>query len=370
MQHIEHILPWSACGTRRTLSLFRFGSGPRKAYIQASLHADELPGMRVAVELKARLRELEAQGRLTGVIELVPLANPIGIGQMFQATHQGRFEFNSGKNFNRDFPALTEALVERLEGQLGSDGEANVATIRRAMLDILAALPPAQSELDGLRRLLLQQACDADLVLDLHCDFESVMLLYALPQNWPRLRSLAARLGAEAALLAEDAGGNAFDEACAVPWVKLPDFFPEAEIPLACVATTIELRGMADTEREPCQASAEQILAYLADQGLISGAWPDAPGHCCQATPFAGAQYAYAEHPGVVSYLQPLGAQVRVGDPLFEVIDPLSDRHSIVKATTDGILYARERLRFTQPGLWLAKVAGSTPIRQGRLLSD
>lgn len=77
MQQIDHILPWSACGTQRTLSLFRFGNGPRKAYIQASLHADELPGMRVAVALKSRLAELEAQGRLKGVIELVPLANPI-----------------------------------------------------------------------------------------------------------------------------------------------------------------------------------------------------------------------------------------------------------------------------------------------------
>jgi len=370
MQQIDHVLPWSACGTRRTLSVLRFGSGPRKAYIQASLHADELPGMRVAVELRRRLAELESQGRLSGVIDLVPLANPIGIGQMFQATHQGRFEFNSGKNFNRDFPALTEALVQRLEGRLGHDGEANVASIRRAMLDILDALPPARSELDGLRQLLLRQACDADLVLDLHCDFESIMLLYALPQNWPRLRSLAARLRAGAALLAEDAGGNAFDEACAVPWVQLAERFPDADIPLACIATTLELRGMADTERELCQASAEQILGYLADQGLISGDWPAAPEHCCPATPFAGAQYAYAEHPGVVSFLQPLGAQVQVGDPLFEVIDPLSDRHSVVRATTDGILYARERLRFAQPGLWLAKVAGSTPIRQGRLLSD
>ena len=114
MQHIQHVLPWSASGTQRTLSVFRFGSGPRKAYIQASLHADELPGMRVAVELKRRLRELEAQGRLNGVIELVPMANPIGIGQMFQATHQGRFEFNSGKNFNRDFPALADAVAERV----------------------------------------------------------------------------------------------------------------------------------------------------------------------------------------------------------------------------------------------------------------
>ncbi|CAK16038.1 succinylglutamate desuccinylase/aspartoacylase family protein [Pseudomonas entomophila] len=370
MQHIDHTLPWSACGTQRSLRVLRFGSGSRKAYIQASLHADELPGMRVAVELKRRLLELEAQGRLSGVIELVPLANPIGIGQMFQATHQGRFEFDSGKNFNRDFPALTEALAAHLQGQLGSDGDANVAIIRQAMRDLLADLPPARSELDGLRRLLMQHACDADLVLDLHCDFESVMLLYAMPQHWPQLHSLAARLGAETALLAEGAGGDAFDEACAAPWLRLREYFPEADIPLACVATTIELRGMADTGREQCQASAEQILGYLADQGLINGPWPAAPDHHCPATPFAGAQYAYAEHPGVVSFLQPLGAKVRVGDPLFEVIDPLSDRHSVVRASTDGVLYARERLRFAQPGLWLAKVAGSTPIRQGRLLSD
>ncbi|PYY68628.1 peptidase M14 [Pseudomonas jessenii] len=370
MEHIQYLLPWSASGTERKLSLFRFGSGPRKAYIQASLHADELPGMRVAVELKRRLLELETQGRLSGVIELVPMANPIGIAQMFQATHQGRFEFSSGKNFNRDFPALVDAIAPLLEGRLADDADANIALIRRAMGDALAAMPAADSELDGLRRLLLQHACDADVVLDLHCDFESIMLLYAMPQHWPRLQSLAARLGAGVTLLAEDAGGSAFDEACAITWLRLAERFPEANIPLACTATTIELRGMADTEREQCVDSAHAILGYLADQGLISGDWPAVPPSHCLAVPFAGAQYACAPHPGVVSFLQPLGAQVKVGDPLFEVIDPLTDRHSVVRASTDGILYARERLRFAQPGLWLAKVAGSTPIRQGRLLSD
>ena len=116
MEHIQHLLPWSTAGTERRLSVFRFGSGPRKAYIQAALHADELPGMRVAVELKQRLLELEQQGRLNGVIELVPVANPIGLGQMFQATHQGRFDLASGQNFNRDFPALAELVAPQLEG--------------------------------------------------------------------------------------------------------------------------------------------------------------------------------------------------------------------------------------------------------------
>lgn len=370
MQRIDHPLPWGCPGTERRLSVFRFGSGPCKAYIQASLHADELPGMRVAVELKRRLQGLEAQGRLIGVIELVPVANPIGLGQMFQAAHQGRFELGSGKNFNRDFVDLAAAITPELQGRLGDDQASNVQLIRAAMLAALAALPAAGSELQGLQRLLLKHACDADVVLDLHCDFEAAVHLYLLPQQWPQLRSLAARLQAGAALTVEDSGASSFDEACALPWVQLARHFPQAAVPLACLAATVELGGMADTGKPEAEASAENILAFLAEQGLIAGSWPAAPAASCEATPFAGAQYAYAPHAGVVSFLQPVGATVKAGDPLFEVIDPLDDRHTTVCAVTDGVLYARERLRFAQPGLWLAKVAGCTPIRQGRLLSD
>ncbi|MFC5697410.1 succinylglutamate desuccinylase/aspartoacylase family protein [Pseudomonas sp. GCM10022186] len=370
MQRIDHELPWGCPGTRRQLTVFRFGGGARKAYIQASLHADELPGMRVAVELKHRLRELEEQGRLNAVIELVPVANPIGLGQLVQAVQLGRFELGSGKNFNRDFADLAGLVADRLEGRLGTDAEANVTLIRRAMGEALAQLPPAGSELAGLQRLLLQHACDADLVLDLHCDFEAAVHLYCLPQHWGALRPLAARLEAGAVLTAEDSGGSSFDESCSLPWPRLARRFPAASIPLACMATTVELGSMADTDKPLAEARAEAILAFLADQGLISGEWPAAPQACCDATPFEGAEYLYAPHAGVVSFLQPAGAMVKAGDPLFEVIDPLEDRHAVVCASVDGVLFARERVRFAQPGLWLAKVAGREPIRQGRLLSD
>ena len=133
MEHIQHLLPWSTAGTERRLSVFRFGSGPRKAYIQAALHADELPGMRVAVELKQRLLELEQQGRLNGVIELVPVANPIGLGQMFQATHQGRFDLASGQNFNRDFPALTELIAQHAALHLDDTAFFQITELERAV---------------------------------------------------------------------------------------------------------------------------------------------------------------------------------------------------------------------------------------------
>lgn len=370
MQRIEHPLPWSTPGSERHLTVFEFGQGPRKAYIQAALHADELPGMRVAVELHRRLAELEEAGRLLGRVELVPVANPIGLAQVLQGAHLGRFDFVSGRNFNRDFPDLASLITPTIEPHLSEDAAHNIQLLRTAMVRALDQLPPATFPLEGLQRLLLGHACTADLVLDLHCDFESVLLLYTLPQLWPRLRGLAAHLGAQVALLAEDSGGLSFDEACAAPWLKLAAAFPAAAIPQACLATTLELGGMADTEPQRATQNAAAILAFLARQGFIDGEWPAEPDHHCPALPFAGAEYAYAPHPGVVSFLQPLGAHVAPGDPLFEVIDPLSGQHSLVRASTEGILYARERLRFAQPGLWLAKVAGTTVIRSGRLLSD
>ena len=35
-----------------------------------------------------------------------------------------------------------------------------------------------------------------------------------------------------------------------------------------------------------------------------------------------------------------------------------------------GVLFAIERLRYAQPGFWLAKVAGREALRHGRLLND
>ncbi|MGH8360592.1 MAG: peptidase M14, partial [Pseudomonas sp.] len=86
--------------------------------------------------------------------------------------------------------------------------------------------------------------------------------------------------------------------------------------------------------------------------------------------PFEGTELLFAPHAGVISYLRKAGDVVEAGDPIFEVIDPLSDRVSIVCAGTPGVLFAVERLRYAQAGFWLAKVAGREALRHGRLLND
>ncbi|MFF7707911.1 succinylglutamate desuccinylase/aspartoacylase family protein [Pseudomonas sp. NPDC007930] len=368
MQRIDHPLPWSPLGCTHTLSVLRFGSGERKAYLQASLHADELPGMRTAWELRQQLEALERAGRLLGVIELVPVANPLGLGQMLQGLHQGRFELASGRNFNRDFFELSEPVAAALAGQLGDDPHANVQLIRQAMRQALAELPAAANALQGLQRLLLSHACDADVVLDLHCDADAALHMYALPQHWPQWRSLAAHLGMAVGLLAEDSGGSSFDEACSLPWLRLARRFEH--VPLACLATTLELGGQADTTPAQAQAHAAGILAFLAEQGLIAGDFPPAAQAPCEGLPFEGTQLLYPPHPGVVSFLRQPGERIERDEPLFEVVDPLAGQVSVVRSGISGVLYAIERVRYAQPGVWLAKVAGADPIRQGRLLSD
>ena len=238
MERIDHCLPWSHLGSERQISVFRFGSGERKAYIQASLHADELPGMRTAWELKKRLADLEAQGQLKGVIELVPVANPIGLDQHLQGSHMGRFELGSSENFNRHYPAFAADIFHELKAELGQDAKANTRLIRERLRSKVAAIEPA-SELAAQRKTLMLLACDADVVLDLHCDFEATMHMYVEQPMVDQMVPLARLLGAEALLWARGSGPSiSFDEALSGPWWRLQEHFRDrAPVPLACAST-------------------------------------------------------------------------------------------------------------------------------------
>ena len=85
-------------GTRHSLKVMRFGNANAspKTYIQAALHADEVPAILVAHQLAHQLALLEAQGAITGEIMLIPFANPIGLSQQVLGQHLGRFDLRDG----------------------------------------------------------------------------------------------------------------------------------------------------------------------------------------------------------------------------------------------------------------------------------
>jgi len=375
MTPILHPLQAAVPGTTQQLLSLHYGTpgSGAKAVIQASLHADEVPGMLVAHHLRERLALAEAQGRLHGEVVLLPAANPIGLGQWLLRGFQGRFELNSGENFNRHYADLTDDVARRVAGRLTADAAHNVATVRVALRDAVAALPVA-SALDSLRRTLYGLAVDADIVLDLHCDGEAVLHLYTTPQCWPQAELLARCTGARAALLAERSGGEPFDEACSMLWPQLAARVgAQFPLPQACLAVTIELRGEADVAHALAAQDAAAIEHFLTLRGLISApaGQPAAapPALLCTATPLAGSMPITAPRGGIVAFVCRPGDVVAAGDTIAELIDPLDGSVTPLTSPVAGLLFAHENRRFAVAGMAVAKVAGSQARRAGSLLS-
>jgi predicted deacylase len=370
-------LPAPAPGTERHLMVRRYGEpGARpKAYLQASTHADELPAILVAHHLARLLEEALADGRMLGEVVLVPVANPVGLAQRVNGALLGRHELDGGGNFNRNWPNLIEPLVERAGPQLAGDPLENVRRIRAAMQEILAERQPA-TELAALRLTLARLACDADIVLDLHCDSDALMHLYMIPELWPAGADLSAEIGSRATMLSAPSGGDPFDEAWSQPWAALRARFPDRAVPMGCFSATIEYRGQSDTEDHLAAHDAAALLRFLQRRGVIAGDPPPLPEPQCEATPFAGVDIIKSPASGILAYKRRLGERVKAGDVIAELVDPMAEdpaqaRRPIV-TRADGLLFTRRRTRFARTGDGIAKVAGPEPLehRKGRLLDD
>lgn len=336
-----------------------------KAYLQAGLHADELPGMLVLRFLAKHLAEAEARGAVHGEILLVPQANPIGLAQTETGFLSGRLESSTGENFNRGYPDLSD--LGNLS--LGPDAACNVETIRAEMSAKLAAMQP-DGAVPHLRRTLLTLAHDADLVLDLHADNEAEPHMYVGPALWPAAEDIAAAIDARAVLLAEASGGSPFDEACSSPWWTLAANHPGLPIPPACLAATLELGSNDDVDPERAAGQALALLRMLEGRGFVDGSG-GRPRLSCRATAATAMAQVRSPVTGLVAYRSRLGDWVHKGDLVATVIDPLGDETEL-RAETDGRLFARHSQPYAWPGRVIGKIAGEIPLasRTGNLLSD
>jgi predicted deacylase len=361
----------TSIGTRREFVSFHFGTpgAGEKIYVQASLHADEIPAMLTAWRLKQRLIELENAGRIRGEVILVPVANPIGLSQHVLGQFLGRFELNSGHNFNRSFPLPAAAtLIERIGSQWTQDADSNTRLLRRAVCEMLAEVKP-KNEFESLRREMLIMAADADVILDLHCSLEATMHLYTSPASWPAVEPLARYLGASGVLLAADSGGQSFDEVHTQLWNEVRALLGEGT-PLAApnVALTVEHRGQRDVSYEFAQQDAEAIVDYLVYRGVIEGEARELPPLNHPATPLAGSEQFIAPASGVVVYRAQVGAHLKAGDPVFDIVDPITDEVTTLTTKNDGVFYMRRAIRFVIAGAPMGRVTGAVPFRTGVLI--
>lgn len=374
MQRTDHSLLSPSLGCQKTLTSFRFGTpGARpKVYIQASLHAEELPGMLAAHHLRPLLEAAEAAGTLQGEVIVVPVANPIGLAQRVDHKPMGRFELDSSENFNRHYPDFAKLLTPAVLDAMGEDAATNVALVRQAIGNYLRHWQPT-TELASLRRQLLTLSHDADFVLDLHCDCEGVVHFYTDEVCWAQMAPLAHLLGSRAILLAMGAGGAAFDECLSAVWWQLSESLAQTgqakPLPQSCYSVTIELRGELDVSHALAHTDAHAIYAFLQLQSVIAcDSPPPLPAPLCDPTPLAGSETLKAPAPGVIVFAAQPGQMMKTGDLVAEVIDPINHLTHRVLAGVDGVLYARIRDRYITAGGELAKIAGATPFRTGLLL--
>jgi predicted deacylase len=353
----------------RTLTVVQYGSvtAGKKAYIQAGLHADEAPGFLVMHHLMEMLDKADAAQKIIGQIILVPMANPIGVSQWRDEMLQGRFDFYNSINFNRKHLDLADQIAEKTRNRLSEIPEQNVTLIRKVMGEILAGMKP-QDDAAYLKYLLLSLSYDADVVLDLHCDYQSIVHIYLGSPLWPDAADLPAQMAAEATLLAKVSGENPFDEACSRIWWDLAEKFPETPIPPACLAATVELRGSSDVSHELACADAENIFLFLLRRDFIEGRAPELPPLLNEATPLRGVEQIKAPVPGVVVFLKEPGDRIEKGDVLAEIVNPLKmdskSRITRVVSGIDGILISVNLDRYARPGRILAKVAGKVPLKE------
>jgi predicted deacylase len=329
-------------GVTYEFPVYRFAGSDEtapRAYLQAALHAGELPGTVAIDALMPMLRKAEAEGRILGAITVVPWANPIGRAQYQFDGHQGRFHTGTRTNFNRDFP-----LVDRPDPALLPD--AARATVDRR-----------------LKARLLALSLGHDIVLDLHCDDEGLPYLYVPAELWPAMEDCAAAMGVAAVLLWQGESGGAFEEASVHPHLKAGTDARRV------VVTTVEYRGVADVDRATAEQDAAGLYRLLVARGVVSDSSLSAPGSFDGVVaPLENIDMMPAPKAGAVLYDVRPGDRVRKGDRLATIVHRPgeADGHAEVIAPQDGLILTRRSHRITRAGDDLLKLVGASRSQDAR----
>jgi predicted deacylase len=364
-------LPSMTPGSQRSISVLRFGKvGARpKVYMQAAIHANEMPGTMAMHHLMPLLTEADKKGLIQGEIILVPTVNPIGQAQLVGNSHAGRYNLLSYENFNRNWIDLSDAVAERVGKKLGADAQANVRSIRKAAQDSLKALKPL-NELGTLRVEVQKLSCDADFVLDLHCDIYAALHLFGAKNDVATgtLASLAADLGVEATMYNDPyPKALTFSGVNSVLWARLAEQFPDANIPQACMSVTVEMRSQHDVSDALGQSDAQNLYRWLVRQGVVGGKAAPLKKLKSAPAPMSGMDVGYSTCTGFLVFHVKPGAKVKKGQAICDVIDPANPHGAKGRTTftsqTDGVLFSRRLDGYLSwPGQVMYRICGPKPL--------
>ncbi|WP_421759105.1 succinylglutamate desuccinylase/aspartoacylase family protein [Devosia sp.] len=348
---------------------------PEKVHLQAALHADEHPGTMLLHHLLPQLRHADEQNLLRARFTVMPLVNPLGMANFSFRHHLGRYDPNTGVNHNRRWPDLFAQIRTQLAGRLSEDERFNVNLIRKAVAQWIDAQQP-RTVAEQLRLLVLREAHDAEFVLDLHCDNDSLLHIFTSPELMPELQDLADWMGAAATLTAADSGGGSFDEVLPQLYRKVALANPGKPVPMASATATLEYRGTADVFDHFGADDARRLWGFLCERNLIDADPGPRPGTSPGGTSLEATEIVRADRPGLVAYRVELGEVVKKGQPIADII-ALDGPEAFMARTpvfagTDGFVLSRVERKYAARGASIMKIVGTLPLaaRKGAYLLE
>lgn len=334
-------------GVSYEFPVFRFTGTDKtapSAYLQAALHAGELPGVVAIDALMPMLSRAEAEGRISGNMTIVPWANPIGRAQYLYGDHQGRFHLGTHTNFNRGFPRLAAPDLTLL---------------------------PAHGTVDQrLKTRLLQLSIGHDIVLDLHCDDEGLAYLYVHTSLWPAMADCAAAMGVDAVMLWHEDPDGTFEGASIMPYQNVPADVARLD---RRVATTVEYRGILDVDGALASADAEGLYRLLVARGVIRDqALPASGSFGGLVAPIENIEMMPTPRSGAILYHVKPSDRVTKGARLATIVHAPGepDGRTEVLAPQAGLILTRRSRRIIRAGEDLLKLVGdrkSADARSGTL---
>ncbi|WP_372871395.1 succinylglutamate desuccinylase/aspartoacylase family protein [Shewanella sp.] len=307
-----------AAGQPLSLPVYRFkgkGAGP-SVYIQANVHGAEVQGNAVIYQLMKLLEHYE----LLGDIQLVPLANPLGINQKSGEFTLGRFDPITGVNWNREYLDHGFNIEVWYQEHAHLDDKALVMAFRATLVEECARKlnnPWGVTTGHRLAVTLQSMAHRADIVLDLHTGPKSCKHLYCPEYE----REAAQFFSIPYTLLIPNSFGGAMDEAAFVPWWTLAEVASShgRELGVKISAFTLELGSQERIDLNDALEDAEGILAYLSHRGVIAE----------KVLPKQMKRYGcflknyrkfHAPKAGMVEYLGRVGEPMKAGDALVKLL--------------------------------------------------
>lgn len=266
-------------------------------YIQSSVHGAELQGNMVIQKLIEHFQANPFKGRL----RFVPLANPEATNHKMGQYTYGRFNPQTGHNWNRNYIdifsqtnqkktglELSSFLDNLLKNNASLTYDQLISEMKKFLLKALEKYAqfdssygsPAQN---GKLNLELQKlASQADIVLDFHTGPIATRYIYCPEYAFDR----ALAFGFPHYLVIPHEFAGAMDEACFSPWVYLDDYIKSYH-PSAYKSLTAGRENLIHTQSFTLEFGSEEfissidaikdralVLNYLKTQGICE-AWSD-----------------------------------------------------------------------------------------------